>query len=94
MKSIPPSNPERTAVTQPLEFTLQRVPGAKQPEGWTPTATGRRYWRSLDELGDTPEFKQWLEREFPEGSSEFTDRCRGGILSKSCPRRSRLPAWV
>ncbi len=38
-----------------------------------PTLTGRRYWRSLDELGDTPEFKQWLEREFPEGASEFTD---------------------
>ena len=38
-----------------------------------PIATGRRYWRSLDELGDTPEFKQWLEREFPEGASEFTD---------------------
>ena len=37
------------------------------------TATGRRYWRSLDELGDTPEFKQWLEREFPQGASEFTD---------------------
>ncbi len=35
--------------------------------------TGRRYWRSLDELGDTPEFKQWLEREFPAGASEFTD---------------------
>ena len=35
--------------------------------------TGRRYWRSLDELGDTPEFKQWLEREFPEGASEFED---------------------
>ena len=33
----------------------------------------RRYWRSLDELGDTPEFKQWLEREFPQGASEFTD---------------------
>ena len=38
-----------------------------------PTLTGRRYWRSLDELGDTPEFKQWLEREFPQGASEFTD---------------------
>jgi molybdopterin-containing oxidoreductase family iron-sulfur binding subunit len=38
-----------------------------------PVLTGRRYWRSLDELGDTPEFKQWLEREFPEGASEFTD---------------------
>jgi molybdopterin-containing oxidoreductase family iron-sulfur binding subunit len=35
--------------------------------------TGRRYWRSLDELADTPEFKQWLEREFPSGASELTD---------------------
>ena len=42
----------------------------------TPTsnsANGRRYWRSLDELADTPEFKQWLEREFPQGASELTD---------------------
>ncbi len=38
-----------------------------------PALSGRRYWRSLDELGDTPEFKQWLEREFPQGASEFTD---------------------
>jgi molybdopterin-containing oxidoreductase family iron-sulfur binding subunit len=36
-------------------------------------ATGRRYWRSLDELADTPEFQQWLEREFPSGASELTD---------------------
>ncbi len=36
-------------------------------------ATGRRYWRSLDELADTPEFKDWLHREFPKGASEFTD---------------------
>ena len=35
--------------------------------------TGRRYWRSLDELADTPEFKDWLHREFPKGASEFTD---------------------
>jgi molybdopterin-containing oxidoreductase family iron-sulfur binding subunit len=35
--------------------------------------TGRRYWRSLDELADTPEFKDWLQREFPQGASEFTD---------------------
>ena len=33
--------------------------------------TGRAYWRSLDELADTPEFRQWLEREFPEGASEL-----------------------
>ena len=32
--------------------------------------TGPTYWRSLDELADKPEFKEWLHREFPEGASE------------------------
>ena len=35
--------------------------------------TGRKYWRSLDQLADTPEFRQWAEREFPAGASELTD---------------------
>ena len=35
--------------------------------------TGRRYWRSLDELADTPEFKDWLHREFPVGASEMVE---------------------
>jgi MoCo/4Fe-4S cofactor protein with predicted Tat translocation signal len=35
--------------------------------------TGRTYWRSLDELAETPEFRQWVEREFPAGASEWTD---------------------
>jgi molybdopterin-containing oxidoreductase family iron-sulfur binding subunit len=39
----------------------------------TSAPTGRRYWRSLDELADTPEFKDWLHREFPQGASEFED---------------------
>jgi molybdopterin-containing oxidoreductase family iron-sulfur binding subunit len=34
---------------------------------------GRIYWRSLDELADTPEFRQWVEREFPVGASEWLD---------------------
>src|ERR1700751_554405 len=34
-------------------------------------ATGRRYWRGLEELAETPEFKSWLEREFPEGAAEL-----------------------
>jgi len=38
-----------------------------------PAATGRRYWRSLDELADAPEFKEWLRREFPQGASELED---------------------
>ena len=35
--------------------------------------SGQKYWRSMDQLADTPEFRQWLEREFPAGASEFTD---------------------
>ncbi|MGA2788944.1 MAG: TAT-variant-translocated molybdopterin oxidoreductase, partial [Verrucomicrobiota bacterium] len=43
------------------------------PTSDPPALTGRRYWRSLDELADTPEFKDWLQREFPQGASEFED---------------------
>lgn len=42
-------------------------PSCPEPE------TGQRYWRSLDDLAETPEFRQWVEREFPSGASEFTD---------------------
>src|SRR5213082_3724775 len=32
---------------------------------------GTKYWRSIGELSDTPEFRQWLEREFPPGAAEL-----------------------
>jgi MoCo/4Fe-4S cofactor protein with predicted Tat translocation signal len=35
--------------------------------------TGKKYWRSLEQLADTPEFRKWAEREFPEGAAEFED---------------------
>ena len=34
---------------------------------------GPDYWRSLDQLADTPEFRRWVEREFPTGASELAD---------------------
>ncbi|MEP7071996.1 MAG: TAT-variant-translocated molybdopterin oxidoreductase, partial [Verrucomicrobiota bacterium] len=34
-------------------------------------ATGRQYWRGPGELSDTPEFRSWLEREFPAGAAEL-----------------------
>ena len=34
---------------------------------------GRAYWRSLDEVADTPEFQEYLHREFPAQAAEFTD---------------------
>jgi MoCo/4Fe-4S cofactor protein with predicted Tat translocation signal len=37
------------------------------------SAGGRLYWRSLGELADTPEFRTYLHREFPEQASEWND---------------------
>jgi len=34
---------------------------------------GRLYWRSLGQLADTPEFRDYLHREFPEQASEWND---------------------
>src|SRR5688572_28914647 len=35
--------------------------------------SGRQYWRSLEELADTPEFREMLHREFPVAASELGD---------------------
>jgi len=35
---------------------------------------GRRFWRSLDELAQTDEFRRYVEREFPENASELSDK--------------------
>ena len=36
-------------------------------------AQGRTYWKSLEELAGTPEFLDFLHREFPSQASEFAD---------------------
>jgi molybdopterin-containing oxidoreductase family iron-sulfur binding subunit len=42
-----------------------------------PRATGaqksKKYWRSLDELADTPEFRELVAREFPHAAEEWND---------------------
>ncbi len=35
--------------------------------------SGKTYWRSLNQLANTPEYREFLEREFPEGASEMKD---------------------
>ncbi len=35
--------------------------------------SGRRYWRSLEELAESPGFLEFLQREFPEQASTFED---------------------
>jgi MoCo/4Fe-4S cofactor protein with predicted Tat translocation signal len=43
----------------------------QHPQPSLAESTGPRYWRSLDELSASPEFQEYLEREFPEGASEM-----------------------
>ncbi|MBA4148528.1 MAG: TAT-variant-translocated molybdopterin oxidoreductase [Verrucomicrobia bacterium] len=43
------------------------------PPTCTEPEVGPKYWRSLDDLAETPEFREWVDREFPAGASEFTD---------------------
>ena len=35
--------------------------------------TGKTYWRSVDELADTPAFREMVEREFPTQAAEWID---------------------
>jgi len=38
-----------------------------------PSNTGKPYWRSLSELENSPEFEEFVQREFPVAASEFPD---------------------
>jgi molybdopterin-containing oxidoreductase family iron-sulfur binding subunit len=53
--------------TQPLPLDLdalrQRLASAQGPQ----------FWRSLEEIAETPEFQAYLENEFTAGTSEWTD---------------------
>ncbi len=46
-----------------LEQVRQELKGVK----------GKRFWRSVDELADTPEFQAAVEREFPAAAQEWVD---------------------
>src|SRR5215213_9114571 len=35
--------------------------------------TGKKYWRSLEELADTPQFREFVAREFPQQAEEWND---------------------
>ncbi|HXE75983.1 MAG TPA: TAT-variant-translocated molybdopterin oxidoreductase [Candidatus Xenobia bacterium] len=50
---------------QPLELDALRARLAAK--------RGPDYWRSLEELAQTPEFEEYLHREFPENASEWND---------------------
>lgn len=47
----------------------KRVPAAQAKTG----LRGPQFWRSLDELADTPEFREAVDKEFPSAAPEWVD---------------------
>ena len=58
-----------TALTGPTEKPLELGEIRQQLEG----VEGPEYWRSLEELAQTPEFEELLKREFPQQASELPE---------------------
>jgi MoCo/4Fe-4S cofactor protein with predicted Tat translocation signal len=50
------------------------------PEPSAREAAGPRYWRSLGDLSATPAFKEWVNREFPDGATMLDSSSRRGFL--------------
>src|ERR1700730_12151437 len=44
------------------------------------SVTGPKYWRSLDQLADTPEFRDWVSKEFPGGTEILDGQSRRNVL--------------
>jgi len=44
-----------------------------QDRGQENPRAGKKYWRSLDELADTPEFREFVAREFPQQAEGWND---------------------
>jgi molybdopterin-containing oxidoreductase family iron-sulfur binding subunit len=61
------ANPDNTASPQSPSSGLDRI---REELG---ALTGKKYWRSLEELADRDEFQKLVEREFPENASEWND---------------------
>jgi MoCo/4Fe-4S cofactor protein with predicted Tat translocation signal len=86
MKTIPmgqdpamaqPTQPQIVNTIAPAKMTLAEVRAKLDGK------TGKRYWKNLDELADTPAFQEMMQEEFPRqsGAGEWVDAVsRRGFL--------------
>ncbi len=56
-----------------INFKLMRERVLAQQNGQDLRAPGKSYWRSLEELADAPEFREFVEREYPQHAEEWND---------------------
>jgi MoCo/4Fe-4S cofactor protein with predicted Tat translocation signal len=55
-----------------INFQLMRNHILSLQDNETPR-TGKKYWRSLEELADSPAFREFVAREFPEQADKWDD---------------------
>ena len=53
-------------------------PGTTNHEPRATNSSGKAYWRSVDDLADTPEFREFVHREFPNTAGELLESGRAG----------------
>ncbi len=56
-----------------IRETKSEVPGESLDNG-------KKYWKSLEDLSDTPGFRSWVESEFPQGASMLEGVERRGFM--------------
>ena len=56
-----------------INFKLMRDHILALQDGETARGGGKKYWRSLEELADTPQFREFVAREFPQQAEEWHD---------------------
>jgi len=72
---------EDVCPSKKLDLTLVREKIDQATAHDAAQKTGPEYWRSLEELAGSSEFKEALHREFPKGASEWVDSVsRRGFL--------------
>jgi len=72
-----PTQPQVVTSIAPAKMTLAEVRAKLEGQ------TGKRYWKNLDELADTPQFQELMQEEFPRqaGAGEWVDAVsRRGFL--------------
>jgi len=56
-----------------INFKLMRERVLAEQVGQDVRTPGKSYWRSLEELADSPEFREFVEREYPQHAEEWND---------------------
>ena len=55
------------------QYILDHQDDALDPQAEKPAGAAKKYWRSLEELADAPEFREFVSREYPQHAERWDD---------------------